>query len=744
MNTRMTRHPISACVNCRDDESTIRRWLDVFAPRVKEVIICDTGSKDRTLEIINLAPYENIITYNTSWPGFVKARNHFFELASQPFIIQVDADEFLFDSFFDHIPEYIKHLTNDYHSIRLPHYWAKFNYTSISDATERTKQFDNNYKPWSYPRDVMYRRDLTEINIFWIDDNGAEILNNLNTQNYLLAKDPLIHCVPARHKLNNDEYHARKMLAYARDIGYIANEWTEFMKRFSPSIIEQMKIDTDINPADPAPHATWWGDIGHLKAKKDNTTHDNLINTKPRNDIEQFITMHISKSTQGLTIARLVADKYKLPLAYACKVIIEYEQAIKKGLDNSLRNTLSEFIPNNIENIVFLNSPLNISLPSITTNFIDASIINVSNFHNNNSNANKSSLTSYKPVPNNILTIEADSKFTGLAWHNPLVHTHIDLLIMIADPDYETVCDNFNAWEPHISAGGAMLFEQIKTLPDSVGIFFSELNGNKQYISENTGIWIKGESTIPEIDTSNKYKLLQFKHRLMDSHNMAEELSVSEKYDAFEGNYRWPAIAETMIGCIRMEALQHCIENVLRDRIPGDFIEAGVWRGGASIFMRAILDTYRDVDRTVWLADSYNGLPEPNTEKYPADEGLNLQDIPELSVSLEQVQDNFKKYQLLDSQVSFIKGWFKDTLKDLPVENFAILRLDGDLYESTMDALSNLYHKLSPGGYVIVDDYWAIPACRQAVDDFRREHNINEPIERIDWTGVQWRRENND
>jgi O-methyltransferase len=62
------------------------------------------------------------------------------------------------------------------------------------------------------------------------------------------------------------------------------------------------------------------------------------------------------------------------------------------------------------------------------------------------------------------------------------------------------------------------------------------------------------------------------------------------------------------------------------------------------------------------------------------------------------------------------------------------------MYESTWDALDNLYPKLSPGGFAIVDDYRSIDACRRAVDDYRTRHDIREPIEEVDWGAVYWRR----
>ncbi|NEO12986.1 MULTISPECIES: TylF/MycF family methyltransferase [unclassified Moorena] len=204
----------------------------------------------------------------------------------------------------------------------------------------------------------------------------------------------------------------------------------------------------------------------------------------------------------------------------------------------------------------------------------------------------------------------------------------------------------------------------------------------------------------------------------------------------------WPSQAQSMIGLKRMDNIQKCVEQVISDRVPGDLIETGVWRGGATIFMQAILKAYGIRDRNVWVADSFEGLPAPNIKKYPADTGLDLSNIQVLAVTIEEVRSNFERYGLLDEQVRFLKGWFRDTLPTAPIEQLAVLRLDGDLYESTMDSISNLYPKLSVGGYVIIDDY-QIPACAKAIHDYREQNNITEKILVIDETGVFWRREQN-
>jgi O-methyltransferase len=203
----------------------------------------------------------------------------------------------------------------------------------------------------------------------------------------------------------------------------------------------------------------------------------------------------------------------------------------------------------------------------------------------------------------------------------------------------------------------------------------------------------------------------------------------------------WPRMAHTMIGSLRLQNLHTCIETVLREGVPGDLLEAGVWRGGASIFMAGMLKAYGVTDRVVWMADSFEGVPRANPEKYPLDAGLDraLQD-PNLAVSLERVKANFAHYDLLNDRVRVLKGWFKDTLPTAPVEKLAVLRADGDLYESTTDILTNLYPKVSPGGFVIVDDYVGMRSCREATDDYRRARGITEPLIPIDWMGAYWRR----
>lgn len=230
--------------------------------------------------------------------------------------------------------------------------------------------------------------------------------------------------------------------------------------------------------------------------------------------------------------------------------------------------------------------------------------------------------------------------------------------------------------------------------------------------------------------------------------NNPEQITESEMQSAIlnktdlkgQDGWAWRRRALTMIGVSRLDPLQFCIEDTIKNNIQGDLIETGVWRGGACIFMRLMLKKYGVKDKIVYVADSFEGLPKPDTEKYPKDAGDVHHIMDYLKISKEQVQNNFKSFGVLDNQVQFLKGWFKDTLKHPPFEKLSILRLDGDMYESTWDVLENLYYKLSVGGYIIIDDY-ALSACHAAVDEFRAQNNIEEIIEYTDGGNVFWKKQ---
>jgi O-methyltransferase len=216
-------------------------------------------------------------------------------------------------------------------------------------------------------------------------------------------------------------------------------------------------------------------------------------------------------------------------------------------------------------------------------------------------------------------------------------------------------------------------------------------------------------------------------------------LTVEKRRHNRENGLDWPVDADTMIGLKRLNNLQMVAETVIRDKVSGDFVETGAWRGGASIFMRAILKAYGITDRAVWVCDSFEGLPPPEPNKYPADHGDIHHTYDILAVSQEEVANNFRRYGLLDDQVRFVKGFFEDTLEHLPTQTISLLRLDGDMYSSTIVALDALYGRVSANGFVIIDDYMLAP-CRKAVHDFRDKHGITDEIMDIDGSGAYWRK----
>lgn len=238
---------------------------------------------------------------------------------------------------------------------------------------------------------------------------------------------------------------------------------------------------------------------------------------------------------------------------------------------------------------------------------------------------------------------------------------------------------------------------------------------------------------------STRRKMAQGINRMLSARGLllAEVPAYSTEQRA--GGEVWPGYADTMAGLHRLNNVEQCVRQVVADGVPGDFIETGVWRGGTCILMRGVLKALGVTDRRVFVADSFEGLPQPEMDRYPQDKGDALYDYDFLAVSEETVRGNFERYGLLDDQVVFLKGFFADTLPDAPIDQLAIMRLDGDMYSSTMDALNNLYHKLSPGGFCIIDDY-ALPVCAQAVEDFRKEHGIDEPLEPIDNFAKFWRK----
>ncbi len=196
---------------------------------------------------------------------------------------------------------------------------------------------------------------------------------------------------------------------------------------------------------------------------------------------------------------------------------------------------------------------------------------------------------------------------------------------------------------------------------------------------------------------------------------------------------------DTMVGLARLDNFQWCIESVLRNKVPGAIVETGVWRGGASILAEAVLHLHQATDRILALFDTFDGLP-PADPRYAADAGDLLHTIGYLKASIELVRYNFSKYGLLYDNVQFFKGLAEETMPIAPIEQVAVLRIDLDMYRGVYGALQAMYHKVTPGGFIIIDDWGSMPACRKAVEDFWKENNIQPSYNIIDNDGIFWQK----
>jgi hypothetical protein len=203
----------------------------------------------------------------------------------------------------------------------------------------------------------------------------------------------------------------------------------------------------------------------------------------------------------------------------------------------------------------------------------------------------------------------------------------------------------------------------------------------------------------------------------------------------------WPTFGYTMVGERRLANVRHVLEQCLMHNVPGDFVECGVWRGGSSIYAKAVLTAHHAEGRRVVLVDSFDGLPKA---ELAVDSDV-WSMMHYLRVSQQQVRAHFKHFGLLDDNVVFVQGFFKISApklaSDLRAANrqIAVLRLDGDMYQSLADCLYNLYEYVAIGGFVIIDD-WSIKVAMNAVEDFRSLYNITDELHTIDWTGVFWRK----
>ena len=262
--------------------------------------------------------------------------------------------------------------------------------------------------------------------------------------------------------------------------------------------------------------------------------------------------------------------------------------------------------------------------------------------------------------------------------------------------------------------------------------------------STHTNVWQPHINSLPQINILRQQYLTLLVRSVSGMVFQSQGLamvadSVNAPRLAFNENQRyegqdWPENGYT-IGIKGLLNIQLGLETAIYTSIPGDFLEAGVWRGGASIFAKGVLRAYGEDDtRKVWVCDSFKGLPKA-TSKHDEDF---WEKFKALKVDQDAVRGNFKRFELLDDNVKFAEGYFVHSLPKVrsQVESLAVLRADGDMYESTIDILFNLYDKLSVGGMCIIDDYQIAP-CHRAVKEFREMRSITDPVVTITSDGMK-------
>lgn len=184
----------------------------------------------------------------------------------------------------------------------------------------------------------------------------------------------------------------------------------------------------------------------------------------------------------------------------------------------------------------------------------------------------------------------------------------------------------------------------------------------------------------------------------------------------------------TLLTRTQLDLVEQAVLAVEKQGVPGDFLEAGIWRGGVIILMRALIDAYNISGRKVFAADSFAGIPK-NTRA--VNDPVDLWDDRWIA-SLVEVKQAIGRFGLLDDKIEFVVGFFEQSLKSLEGQRFSVVRLDSDSYDSVETSLEYLYPLLSPGGFLIIDD-WHLPGCRMAVLEYRSQLGIRDEIH--EWDG---------
>jgi O-methyltransferase len=202
----------------------------------------------------------------------------------------------------------------------------------------------------------------------------------------------------------------------------------------------------------------------------------------------------------------------------------------------------------------------------------------------------------------------------------------------------------------------------------------------------------------------------------------------------------------TMTSVERLVSLSRAVDYIVSNKVEGDIVECGVWRGGSMMLVAKKLIQANDLNRSIYLFDTFEGMSNPDDKDVSAIDNVRAEELLNKAdkfagsnvwcySSLDEVKINIQKTRYDNSKTFFVKGKVEDTLPYAGLEKIAILRLDTDWYESTRHELETLYDKLVFGGVLIIDDYGHWEGCRKAVDEFITKRNLSIHLIRVDYTG---------
>jgi cephalosporin hydroxylase len=187
-------------------------------------------------------------------------------------------------------------------------------------------------------------------------------------------------------------------------------------------------------------------------------------------------------------------------------------------------------------------------------------------------------------------------------------------------------------------------------------------------------------------------------------------------------------LAYASLGRVRLNHLEACLSSIREQAVAGDFVEVGSGRGGGAIFIRGFLEAYELPVTRVWALDRWDGRAPERSD------GRAM-----FAADLNAAREAFARFRLLDDRVLFVQGAAEDAAAKVSAQAVALLRVDSGDPETVAAVLEALYERVAGGGFVVIDGYGSA-GCQAAVDAFRSERGIADPLERVDWSAAAWRK----